>query len=112
MGGVMYGFTINSLAPFDIPSIDNRMKFIESPDGLHFRSIIHVIPSEDGGQFACVDPRIGGVLELLAARGAKRGEDYLVTCGEKKDQLMFTLHVVPGFISPEDLGGWDVRKRV
>ncbi|MCF6149745.1 MAG: hypothetical protein E3K37_13910 [Candidatus Kuenenia sp.] len=82
------------LAPFDIPTRQQRKTLIENQKSIHFA---------ESADVPFVQSKIKRIVEMAEKRGAKRGIDYIITLREIVPcYRLITFYSTSAFISPRE----------
>ena len=95
-------YVIDHLAPFDIPTENQKNRFISGEDSVHASSLI--MYSEDN-ECNYASKEFGIYLDLIKERGAIRGIDYIVTVHNSIVGWYVTIHTTNKYITKEDGDG-------
>lgn len=90
----------------DYPDQETLEMFFDAQDSYHIRLLIGKMGS-DGCIYPSLPERakwVCDVIPLLESRGAKRGKDFIVLCGENPLGDVYTeIHIIGKYISQEDV---------
>lgn len=90
----------------DMPNDEQTIRLIEGDNTIHLQLRIGYRLENDGGfvpidNLPMADQLLKG-LDVLRGRGAKRGEDYIMTCHSKRGMVFISIHSTNGFLCEED----------